>query len=327
MVGFGRRRALQLAAAAPSMLGAPAVAQTGWPSRPVTVISPYPPGGGSDIIGRAVAKALSDALHQPFVVDNRSGASGAIGAAAVARARPDGYTLLVGGSGPIAANKLIYRSLPYDPERDFAPLSLIAEAPLALVAHPSLPARSLPELIAYVKARPGQIACANPGAGAKGALAVLLLCRQTGMELIHVPYRGTGPLQADLLGGTVVLGIDTASSYIPHIRSGALRGLAVSSAGRMPRLPEVPTIAEQGLPGFEATVWYGAVGPAGIPPEIPVQVARIIDAWIKSPAGASLLDELGMAPLGGTPTDLARQVAQELEIWRPVIEAAGMVVD
>jgi tripartite-type tricarboxylate transporter receptor subunit TctC len=187
--------------------------------------------------------------------------------------------------------------------------------------------RTLPDLIAYVKARPGQIACANAGSGSKGHLAVLMLCHTTGMQLIHVPYRGTAPAQADLLGGTVKLGIDTASVYVPHFLSGALHGLAVTSSRRMGRLPAVPTVAEQGVEGYEATVWYGAVGPAGLPPAIPPRVAQVIDAWAKSGEGAAMLDELGMSPLGGTPADLARRVKQEIEVWRPVVEAAGMVVD
>jgi tripartite-type tricarboxylate transporter receptor subunit TctC len=304
-----------------------AAAQDVWPSRPVTVISPYPPGGGSDIVARAVARALSDATRQSFVVENRSGAAGSLGAAAVARARPDGYTMLVGGSSPIAANKLLYRNLPYDPERDFTPLSLVAEAPLALIAHPSLPARTLPELIEYVRARPDAVACANAGSGSKGHLAVVMLSMLTGMRLDHVPYRGSTPAQTDLLGGTVKLGIDTASIYVPHILSGALRGIAVTSTRRMAKLPAVPTVAEQGIRDYEATVWYGAVAPAGLPRPIADRIAQVIDAWGKSSAGQAMLEELGMAPLGGTPDDLARQVTREIAIWRPVVEASGMVVE
>jgi tripartite-type tricarboxylate transporter receptor subunit TctC len=324
MRGIGRRQALLLAA---GMAPGAAWAQEGWPNRPVTVVSPYPPGGGSDIISRAVARALSEALRQPFVVENRSGAAGSLGAAQVARARPDGYTMLVGGSSPIAANKLLYRSLPYDPERDFTPLSLVAEAPLAIIAHPSLPARTLPELIDYVQARPEEVACANAGSGSKGHLAIVMLSMLTGMKLSHVPYRGSSPAQADLLGGTVKLGIDTASIYVPHIRSGALRGIAVTSARRMARLPDVPTVAAQGVTGYEATVWYGAVAPAGLPPGIAPRIAQIIDAWGRSTAGAAMLEELGMAALGGTPEDLARAVTREIAVWRPVVEASGMIAD
>jgi tripartite-type tricarboxylate transporter receptor subunit TctC len=326
MTRLTRRALARFTALAPLALPHVARAEE-WPSRLVTVVSPYPPGGGSDIIARAVAKALSDAFGQPFVVDNRSGAAGSLGAAMVARAKPDGYTMLVGGSSPIAANKLLYRTLPYDPERDFTPLSLVAEAPLMLIAHPRLPARNLPELIEYVRTRPGEVACANAGNGSKGHLAVLMLCRLTGMELNHVPYRGTAPAQADLLGGTVLLGIDTASVYVPPVRSGALRGLAVTSTRRMEQLPDVPTVAEQGVPGYEATVWYGAVAPAGIPADIPPRIAAVIDAWGRSEAGRAMLAELGMAAIGGTPADLARAVSRELEIWRPVVEDAGMVAN
>src|SRR5262245_42813103 len=327
MVEISRRDAALLGALAP-LLGwsQPAAAET-WPSRPVTVISPYAPGGGSDIIARAVAKELHGALGQPFVVENRSGAAGSLGAAAVARARPDGYTMLIGGSSPIAANKLLYRRLPYDPERDFTPLSLVAEAPLLLSAHPQVPVRNLPELIDYVKARPGQVTCANAGSGSKGHMAILMLCHQTGMQLNHVPYRGTAPAQTALLGGSVEIGIDTASVYVPHVLAGALRGLGVTSTQRMSLLPDVPTIAEQGMAGYEATVWYGAVGPAGLPAEIAPRVAAIVDAWGRSAAGKAMLTDLGMSALGGTPADLAQAVKRELEIWGPIVRAAGMVAD
>ena len=220
-----RRRDIALLGAAGLIPATSARAQGSWPDRPVMVISPYPPGGGSDIVARAVAKALGDATGQPFVVENRSGAAGSLGAAQVARARPDGYTILIGGSSPIAANKLLYRNLPYDPEKDFTPLSLVAEAPLMLMANPSTPVRSVPELVAYAKARPGEVTCANAGSGSKGHLAVLALCHRAGIELNHIPYRGTGPAQTDILAGTVMVGIDTASVYVPHVRSGAVRAL------------------------------------------------------------------------------------------------------
>jgi len=322
-----RRNAMRLLALAPTFgAPSPAAAET-WPSRPVTVVSPYAPGGGSDIIARAVAKELGTALGQPFVVENRSGAAGSVGAALVARARPDGYTMLVGGSSPIAANKLLYRKLPYDPESDFTPLSLIAEAQLLLIAHPKLPVRTLAELIDYAKARPGQLACANAGSGSKGHLAVLMLSHLTGIALNHVPFRGTGPALAALLADTVELGIDTASVYVPHLHAGALRGLGVTSARRMELLPDVPTIAEQGLPGYQATVWYGAVAPAGIPADIPPRIAAIVDAWGRGDAGRTVLSELGMTALGGTPDDLRQAVTRELAVWGPIVKAAGMAVD
>ena len=327
MVEISRRDATLLGAIAPFLGWTRAATAEAWPSRPVTVISPYAPGGGSDIIARAVAKELHAALGQPFVVENRSGAAGSLGAAAVARARPDGYTMLIGGSSPIAANKLLYRRLPYDPERDFTPLALVAEAPLLLSAHPQVPVRSLRELIDYVKARPGQVTCANAGSGSKGHMAILMLCHQTGMQLNHVPYRGTAPAQTALLGGSVETGIDTASVYVPHVLAGALRGIGVTSTQRMSLLPDVPTIAEQGMASYEATVWYGAVGPAGLPADIAPRVATIVDAWGRSAGGKAMLTDLGMSALGGTPADLAQAVKRELEIWGPIVRAAGMVAD
>lgn len=322
-----RRRDLLAISTSNAMMPLAARAQGAWPNRPVMVISPYPPGGGSDIVARAVAQALGDATGQAFVVENRSGAAGSVGAAQVARARPDGYTIMVGGSSPIAANKLLYRNLPYDPERDFTPLSLVAEAPLMIMAHPSTPVRSIPELVAHAKAHPGRVSCANAGSGSKGHLAVLALCHRAGIELNHIPYRGTGPAQTDLLAGTVMIGIDTASVYVPHVRSGAVRALGVSSSRRMEQLPGVPTVAEQGFEGYEATVWYGAVGPAGIPQAIADRIASIVDAWLKTEAARSMLRDLGMAALGGTTADLARAVREEIELWRPIVQAAGIVVD
>jgi len=322
-----RRRNVVALGAAGLISATAARAQGSWPDRPVTVVSPYPPGGGSDIIARAVAKALADATGQPFVVDNRSGAAGSLGAAQVARARPDGYTILIGGSSPIAANKLLYRNLPYDPEKDFTPLSLVAEAPLMLMANPATPVRSVPELVAYAKANPGAVSCANAGTGSKGHLAVLALCHRAGIDLNHIPYRGTGPAQTDLLAGTVMVGIDTASVYVPHVRSGAVRALGVSSSRRMEQLPQVPTIAEQGFEGYEATVWYGAVGPAGIPQPIADRIAGIIDAWLKTEAARGMLRDLGMAALGGTTADLARAMRDEIELWRPIVQAAGITAD
>jgi tripartite-type tricarboxylate transporter receptor subunit TctC len=327
MANVTRREAALLSALAPICGLARRAAAQAWPSRPVTVISPYPPGGGSDIVARAVAKELHSVLGQPFVVENRSGAAGSLGAAAVARAQPDGYMMLIGGSSPIAANKLLYRRLPYDPERDFTPISLVAEAPLLLIAHPRFAARTLTELIDHVKARPGQVTCANAGNGSKGHMAVVMLCHLTGMELNHIPYRGTAPAQTALLAGSVDIGIDTASVYVPHVQAGALRAFGVTSTRRMALLPDVPTIAEQGLPGYEATVWYGAVGPAGLPAEIPQRIAEVIDAWGRSAAGRTVLTELGMAAIGGTPQDLAGAVKRELEVWAPIVKAAGMAAD
>jgi tripartite-type tricarboxylate transporter receptor subunit TctC len=182
-------------------------------------------------------------------------------------------------------------------------------------------------VIAYVKARPGQVACANAGNGSKGHMALLMLCHLTGMQLNHIPFRGSAPAQSALLAGTVPLCIDTASVYIPHVQSRALRGIAVTSTQRMSLMPDVPTVAEQGIPGFDATVWYGAVGPAGLPPQIAPRVAEIVDRWGRSSEGSAMLTQLGMIALGGTPDDLAQAVKRELEVWGPIVKEAGIVVE
>ncbi len=280
---LGGSAAIGTAAALPTPA---AIAQDAYPSRPVRVVVPFAAGGGADAVGRAIADRLSESLGRPFVVDNRPGAAGNIGTEQVARAAPDGYTLLVVGPNH-ATNAHLFRQLPFDPVRDFAPISLLTSAPYVLVANPDLPARNFQDLLALARARPGALSYGSAGNGTAGHLAMELIKSMTGIDIVHVPYRGSPPLLADLVSGQVVVGFDNVLSSAPLIASGRLRPLAVSAARRAPALPEVAPIAEQGLPGFDVTVWQGLLAPAGTPQPI---IARL-HAAIRDALGAPTLRE------------------------------------
>lgn len=295
-----------------------------WPSKPVTVISPYPPGGGSDIIARMVADALTAALGQQFVIENHAGAAGAVGGGKLARSKPDGYTILVSGSAPLAANKVVQKNLAYDPQADFTPITLVTETPLLLSVAKDVPVKSIPELIAYAKQKPGKVNVGNPGAGTRGHIAAAMIGHQAGVTLNHVPYKGSPPLLADLLGGHIEFALDTPSNYIPHLKDGKIRAVAVTSAKRSPTLPDVPTVAEQGLPGYAATGWFAAVGPKGMPPEIVDKIYKTVKAWLATPEAREKLAAIGMVPIGSTPEELRRETDLEINSIRPLVEA-GLV--
>lgn len=297
-----------------------------WPERPVTVISPYPAGGGSDTVARIVADALRGAFNQNFVVENRPGAAGAIGGGFTARANADGYTLLISASSPLAAAKLVQEGLTYDPQTDFTPISLVGETPLVLIASPKLGVSSLKELIAYGKANPGKLDCGNAGSGAKGHIAAAILARMTGVELNHVPYKGSAPLVGDLLGGHMTFAIDTLATYLPYIEDGRLRALGVTSANRVQRVPNVPTVAEQGVDGYDATLWYGVVGPRGLPDDIVLKISKAIKSWIDMPATKDRFAQLSITPIGGTPQDLKRAMDLEINSLKPIVESGALVV-
>jgi tripartite-type tricarboxylate transporter receptor subunit TctC len=312
-----------LAVILPLVLPAVALAQA-WPSRPVTFVVPFPAGGNVDVLARSVAAELSEKLGQQFIVDNRAGAGGNIGGAVVAKAAPDGYTLLFGTPGPIATNKLMYKSLPYDPEKDLTPVALVAKSPLVIVAHPSTPAKDLKELIAYAKANPGKINAGNPGNGTLGHITSELLQQYTGIKMTQVPYRGTTPLTTDLLGGQVHVGMDFMPTYVPLVNDGRLRALAVTSSERAPELPNVMTVREAGFPGFEATAWYAIVAPAGTPADIVRKINAATNDYLQSQKGKAQLMQFSMQAAGGTPDDLKAYIASELKKWGPIIKAANI---
>jgi tripartite-type tricarboxylate transporter receptor subunit TctC len=295
-----------------------------WPTRPVTFIVPFPAGGNIDILARRVAQDLSEKTGQQFIVDNRAGAGGNIGGGAAAKAAPDGYTFLFGTPGPIATNKLMYKNLPFDSEKDFAPVILAAKSPLIVVAHPSTPAKDLKELIAYAKANPGKLNAGNPGNGTLGHITSELLQQNTGTKMTHVPYRGTAPLTTDVLGGQVNVAMDFMPTYVPLVKDGRLRALAVTSSERAPELPDVMTVAEAGFAGFEATAWYAIVAPTGVPAEIVQKLTALTNDFLKSEKGKAFLGQQAMQAAGGSPDDLKAFIKSEIAKWGPIVKGANI---
>jgi tripartite-type tricarboxylate transporter receptor subunit TctC len=302
------------------LLVGPAVAEN-WPVRSVTMIVPFPAGGSADTLARTVAQELSDKLGKPFVIDNRAGAGGNIGAAAVAKAKPDGYTILFTTPAPIALNKLMYRNIPYDPQADFEPVVLIAKSPLIITAKAG-GFSNLKDMIAFAKENPGKLNVGHPGNGTLGHVTSELLQQMTGVKVTNIAYRGSSPLMTDLLGATVDVAIDFMPAYVPLILDGQLKPLAVTSAGRSSLLPNVPTANEAGLSGFEASAWYAIVIPKNAPDEVLRGINRVVNEWLTSEKGKTVLEQNGMQGVGGSASDLSAFIASELNKWGPLIKAA-----
>lgn len=300
---------------------------TDWPSKPVTVISAYPPGGSADAVTRFVAEALSNILGQSFVTENVAGAAGSLAAGQIARAAPDGYTFLVTGSAPLGVNKIVQKNLAYDPLVDLTPISILGETPIIVTASKNAPVNTFAEFIEYARANPGKVNVGNPGAGTKAHLIAATVSNTVGIELNHVPYRGTGPLMPDLLGGHLDFAFDTSTSYIPHVIEGSIKGLAVTSSEKMEKLPDTPTIAElgvEGLEGFHATGWFAAAGPKGMDPAIVEKLSTAINDWLKTPEAHEKLDSIGMTPVAGTPEQLFEAMKEEIDGVIPLVDA-GLV--
>ena len=302
------------------LLVGPALAEN-WPVRSVTMIVPFPAGGSADTLARTVAQELSDKLGKPFVIDNRAGAGGNIGAAAVAKAKPDGYTILFTTPAPIALNKLMYRNMPYDPQADFEPVVLIAKSPLIITAKAG-GFSNLKDMIAFAKENPGKLNVGHPGNGTLGHVTSELLQQMTGVKVTNIAYRGSSPLMTDLLGATVDVAIDFMPAYVPLILDGQLKPLAVTSAGRSSLLPNVPTANEAGLSGFEASAWYAIVIPKNAPDEVLRGINGVVNAWLTSEKGKTVLEQNGMQGVGGSASDLSAFIASELNRWGPLIKAA-----
>jgi tripartite-type tricarboxylate transporter receptor subunit TctC len=299
-------------AAIAAFLSFSAAAQ-GYPSKPIRLIVPFAAGGGNDNVARLVGKRLADSLGQPVLVDNRPGAGGMVGAELAAKSAPDGYTLFLGGVGSHAINPNLHEKLPYDPIKDFAPVELLAQAPLVLVVHPSVPANSVAELTAYARAHPGKLNFASNGNGSSSQLAAVMFDSMAGVDMVHVPYKGLSPALTDLLSGQVQLMFSSVVAILPHIKAGKLRALAVTGAKRLASLPELPTIAESGLPGYEASSWYGILAPAGTPRNIVARLnAELTKALEQPEVRASLLAE-GAEPVGGSPEAFAAHIRAEKE--------------
>jgi tripartite-type tricarboxylate transporter receptor subunit TctC len=323
-----RRTVLAACVAALAVVVTPgAGAQAPYPNRPIRIVVPFPPGGATDILARAAGQKMTEAWGQSVVIDNRPGAGGNIGSELVAKAPNDGYTLLMGTVGTHAINASLYAKMPYDHVKDFAPVVLVAGVPNVLVVHPSVPANSVQELVAYAKANPGKLNFASSGSGTSIHLAGELFRVMAGVQIQHVPYKGSAPAVADLVGGQVQLMFDNLPSALPQIRGGKLRALAVTSATRAPALPDVPTIAESGLPGFEASSWFGLLAPAGTPREIIVKVNGEIDRWLATPEAKEKLSAQGANAAGGSPEDFAKHIAAETAKWAKVVKESGAKVD
>ncbi len=294
-----------------------------YPAKPVRFVVAFPPGGGTDIIARSIAQKLAERLAQQVVVDNRPGAGGNIGTDIVAKATPDGYTLLMGSAGPLAINASLFGKTPFDPVRDLAPVTLAASTPNVLVVHPSLKATTVKELIALTRAKPGEINFASSGHGTPAHLAGELFNSMAGVKLVHVPYKGAAPALADLLGGQVQLMFSTMPPALPHVKDGKLRALAVTNAKRSPATPELPTIDEIALPGFEANTWHGVVVPAGTPAAVVARLNREIVAILHLPDVVERLSVQGAEPVGSTPEEFAAYIRSETVKWAKVVRDSG----
>ena len=314
------RTAAVLACAA---LATPAFAQPADPSKPVRIISIFAPGGGNDVICRLVAQQLTERLKQQVIVENRVGANGIVGTEAVARAAPDGYTFTLIPSGH-TVNASMYKKLPFDSLKDFTPITLAGSGPLVLAVHPSLPLKNVRDLIALAKSRPGQLTYVSSGIGASGHLAGALFDTMTGTKMEHIPYKGMSLAVSDLMGGQVSMTFGTSLSVIPHVRTGRLRALATTGAQRSPALPDLPTVAESGVPGYEAGLWYGFVGPARMPPEIVQRLNAEIVAILAQPDTREKLASQGLDARSSTPDEFARVLAADIVRWAEVVQKLGL---
>lgn len=298
-----------------------------YPSRPVRLVVPYAPGGNIDITGRIVGPAMADALGISFVVDNRAGAGGAIGSELVAKAPPDGYTLLVASTGSTTGLAALYQNLPYDPVRDFAPIGLVSNVPIVIVVTPGLPARSVKEFIALAKAKPGRITYGSGGTGTTNHLAAALFEAATGVKLTHVPYKGMAPATVDIIGGQIDAGFDQLSAAIAFIKSGKTRALALASPTRSKTLPDLPTLAEAGVTGADASTFTGILAPAKTPAEVVAKLSAALLKSLKSDAVKERFDTLGAEVWPSTPEQLGQFIKDDLAKWTKVVKTAGIKVE
>src|SRR5688500_5544966 len=313
--------ALVLLVAAGSAMAQP------YPAKPVKLIVPFPPGGNTDIVGRLIAQKLSGGLGQQFYVENRGGAGGTIGAEAAAKSPPDGYTLFFGTTGTLASAPAMQSALRYDPVKGFAPISTLANAPVVVLVRGDLPVNSLRELIDLAKAKPGQLKYGSAGTGHFVHLAGEMFEGAAGVDLFHVPFKGVAAALIDVLGGRIELMFDAAAQYEPHIKSGKLRALAVAHPTRLARLPEVPTTAEAGLPGYQLAATFGLVAPTGTPGSVVERVNAEVLKALKAPEVLAALQKLGLEPGGTSPQQFAAMIVEEGKRWRAAVKAAGIKLD
>ncbi|KQP03663.1 tripartite tricarboxylate transporter substrate binding protein [Pseudorhodoferax sp. Leaf265] len=307
---------------------APCAQAESFPDKPVMLVVPFPPGGPTDAMARTIAAEMKDRLGQPVVVENRAGAGGNIGAEYVARAAADGQTLLFGTSGPLAINASLYRKSGYDPIKSFAPVIQVGHLPNILVVHPSVPAQNVKELVAYAKANPGKLSYASSGNGASSHLAGVLFNEKAGTDIQHIPYKGTGPALNDLLGGQVGMSFTDVLTALPYVKTGKLRALGIATAQRSQALPELPTVAEQGVPGYDVSVFFGIVAPAGTPAD---RIAKLNKAFVEVLASPKVKELFATQGLEGapdhTPAQLARFIAAQKAAWAAVVKQSGAQLD
>jgi tripartite-type tricarboxylate transporter receptor subunit TctC len=301
---------------------APGFAQT-WPSRPITLVVPFTAGTTSDVIARSLARELGEKLGQTVIVENKGGAGGNLGAMGVARSTADGYTILFATTGQAATNQLMYKKMEYDPQRDFAPVVLVAKAPVIITARPDAPYATLKDFIAYAKANPGKVTAGFPGNGTLGHITGELLARNAGIDFARTQYRGSAAILTDLLGQHIDVGMDSLAGYVPAVQEGKIKALAVASAERWSKLPNVPTVAES-LPGFEAGVWYAMLVPAKTPDDVVAKLNAVTNAWLKDAKTQEFLANLGITAAGGSPADLKAYTEAEIKKWEPIIKAANI---
>jgi tripartite-type tricarboxylate transporter receptor subunit TctC len=304
-----------------------AAAQSVFPSKPVKLIVPFPPGGGNDVIARIIGQKLTERWGQQVVIDNRAGANGIVGLQALMQSPADGYTLAVGAAGPLSVNPSLYNKLPYDPLKDFAAITNLVNFPLLLVTHPSVPAKNTRELIALAKAKPEGLSYASPGNGNSGHLAGELLNSMAGVKVLHVPYKGQGPALTDLLSGQVQMLYSSIPSVINQVKSGQLNAIGVGSAKRLTSLPDVPTLSESGVAGYEAYSWVGLIAPANTPGDIVKKIHRDVSDILKQHDVSDKLNQQGALPVGDTPEEFASYIKAEIAKWGQVVRQANIKLD
>ena len=296
----------------------------GYPERPIRIVVAYTPAGATDILARTIGQKLTEAWGQPVIIDNRPGANGNIGTEYAAKATPDGYTLLMVTAGTHGINPSLYRKLGFDAVKDFAPVSLVAMVPNIFVVNNAVPAKDLKEFIAYAKANPGKLNYGSPGNGSTAHLSMELFKSMTGIQMVHIPYKGSAGVLADLIGGQIVATMDNMPPYVPQVKAGKIRALAVSPTRRSPAVPDVPTVAEAGVPGYDSGAWFGLVAPAHTPKDIVNKLSRETARILKLPDVSARLSELGAEPVGGTPEQFAAHIKAEIAKWAKVIKDANV---
>lgn len=308
-------------------LAATLPARAEFPDHPLKIIVPYPPGGTTDLLARAIAPRLGERLHQTVIVENRAGAGGVIGAQAVAKSPGDGYTLLFGTIATHGILPVLQKPAPYDALKDFAPVTLVAITPNVLVANPAVPVKNLAELLALARARPGTINFGSTSQGGSPHMSGELMKSMAQLDIVHVPYKGGGPMLIDLMGGQIQIGFDNLPSSINHIRAGKIRALAVTTAKRWPGAPDIPTMAEAGIPGYEASAWFGLLAPAATPKAIVEMLQKNLTAILRLPEVEKMFLEQGAEPVGNTPEEFGRLIASELQKWGRVIASSGLKLE